>query len=241
MPQKTKLYHRGNNDAREPNTLTAVMIVELDVNAGGCLTRGPVPWPVADFGAKQGEGVIPIQRKATKRKADDERVCEGDVMVRLKVDFSSPMVTGNGEAQAGDIAAQFGLEHNGSFENFDGGPLAPRSEFWRVTRTIQVGVIPCIGNLLGKLSGTVKVNFGAGTPAAYFVAYEVQVEPCGSATHYDIQLIQGTSPRGIDEGGRTKDILKEVQFRDPLGYPLRNPPPTPMSTGSGGQPTYGPV
>ena len=246
MPTTTKLYHRGNNDAGEPNTLTAVMQVSLTADNSDC-TYGPIlvampdfgtgtwhpdPESVAEFPAKKAECGGELSKAVTDPKLialdairdDDwlESLCLGDVKVTLNVAFASPNGRGNGEAQAGGFAARFGIEHNGAFHRFNGGPLAPGSEHWRVTQEVQIGTVPCKG---GTLMGTAKVNMGAGRAAAYTIEYKVVVASCGDISEQKVALLQGVHPRALGMGGRTADVLREVNPFDRLPYPVSNPVP----------------
>ncbi|MCW5714150.1 MAG: hypothetical protein KIT43_06535 [Bauldia sp.] len=156
--------------------------------------------------------------------------CVGDVGVKLDVDISSPAGIGNGEAQAGPIAARFGLTYNGAFARFNGGPNAPGSEHWRVTQSLSLGTTPCAG---GILQGTVQVNNGLGIPPSYEITFKVTVTSCGVDA---LELKLDARPRpGIGPGGIPIPPLKEVKDGDPLAYPLKNPPAGNVIVGPDGQ------
>ncbi len=169
------------------------------------------------------------------------RICLGNVPVTVVVDIKSPSGKGNGEAQAGPIAAQFGLDFNGAFNPFIGGPLRPGSEHWHVSQTVRVAVIPCTG---GAAKGSLQINSGAGKPAAYEVSWDVVIASCGAITKADVELGARGRPAGLGAGGLPDPPLREVKAGDPLPYPVKDesglPGNSPIKVGPGGQPTKQP-
>lgn len=253
MGRTTKFYHRGNNDVREANTLTAVFKVTLAVDASGCkTTQSKTSFFIPDFGGGNSylafipeELALDEDSGAKQRRggkgAKGQTTCTGDVTVTVEVEISSPNGRGNGEAQAGPIAAQFGLEHNGAFNRFAGGALAPGSEHWRVTGSVQVGTIRCAG---GVLRGSVKINNGLGAPTAFEITYDVSVVSCGTIRreNFDVRLV--TPPRGIGAGGRVRNVFRQVtpakdapprRRGDAPPYPPKNPPAGTAEVGPDGQ------
>jgi hypothetical protein len=157
--------------------------------------------------------------------------CVGDVTLNLEVDITSPAGKGNGEVQAGPIAAMFGLTYNGVFTKFNGGPNAPGSEHWHVNQNLALGTVPCAG---GVAQGTVKINSGAAVPPSYEIEYKLTVTTCGVDT-LEMKLVAKPRP-GIGPGGIPIPPLSEVKDGDPLPYPLKSPPAGPVVVGPDGQP-----
>ena len=161
------------------------------------------------------------------------------VAVIVVVEIGSPTGAGNGEAQSGGLAAQFGLVHNGVFLQFVGGALAPGSEHWQVRQAVQVATIPCTG---GVSAGTITIRHVLGGLAAYEVIWDVAIASCGAITKREIELKPRASQPGVGGGGLPDPPLKEVSIGDPLPYPLKTglPGTGPITVGPGGQPARNP-
>lgn len=235
-----KYYHRGNNDASEPNTLTAVFTLKLEVDVGNCVVEQPEFYFVSDLGGSrtrkywlaQTQRVerhrYPEEEKGMSARVSDARdgsECFGWVFVNLDITIDSPAGPGNGDPDAGPIAARFGLAYNGNFTQFEGGPLQAGSEHWSVGlqwHPFVLAILPCSK---GTAQGVVGINEGGLTGPAYLIDYKVTVRSCGEIEEADITLRQGAVTLGLGEGGRTEDILQEVQPGDAVPFPPKSPPP----------------
>ena len=169
---------------------------------------------------RQAQKACRSRRRCTARNSRESptaavagiKFCLGNVAVTVVVDIGSPTGAGNGEAQSGPIAARFGLEHNGAFLPFIGGALAPGSEHWHASQTVQVATIPCTG---GASAGTLLINSGLVAPAAYEVSWDVVIASCGAITKSDIVLKPRVAPPGLGGGGLPDPPLKEGRDRRP--------------------------
>ena len=226
MPVLHKMYHRGNDDKKEGNFLTAIFSIKLNADTHMCCE-------------------IPTEQGKT---------CVGFVIFSFDIVIKSPEGRGNGNIVAAIWAPAYGVEQYGAFYKFDNAkPKGAAKEEWKIAKTLPLMPILCTG---GAYKGSVviriaddeavvkmaggKANHAAYKGTAYSIEYSISVVACGKVK-MDFHLKQGEKAFALDGGDPDMEIrkraLKEVKpgEKPPFGLHTAFPPTADMEVSETGE------